>query len=343
MGDVDQLPSVGPGALLRDSIDAGVVPVVRLDTIFRQAAASLIIDNAHRIRRGVAPASADAPEGAISSHHLPPDPARAPARPCCTSSPSISPRASASTRPATSRCSRPCTGARWASRPSTTSCKKSPSTRPQGRGYHRGGRAFHVGDKIMQLKNDYTRDVYNGDIGFVVDVDPEERQLSVRFDERDVDYDDEALDNLTLAYAVSIHKSQGSEYPAVVIPWLRQHFVMLSRNLLYTAVTRGKKLVVLVADPRALRMALAETRKEERKTWLAERIRLPTPAEGQFRRDPTAPPTVSLFMVRATSPSDTRSDRPNRGGAARCVPSPPRPTGRVGEQRFESALSTLPH
>ena len=124
----------------------------------------------------------------------------------------------------------------------------------------------------MQLKNDYTRDVYNGDIGFVVDASPEDRKLVVRIDERDVEYDDEALENLTLAYAVSIHKSQGSEYPAVVVPWLRQHFVMLSRNLLYTAVTRGKRLVVLIADAHALKVGLAEERREDRRTALTERV-----------------------------------------------------------------------
>lgn len=143
---------------------------------------------------------------------------------------------------------------------------------PRGRGYLRGGRNFHVGDKVMQLKNDYTRDVYNGDIGFVVDMSMEDRKLVVRIDDRDVEYDDEALENLTLAYAVSIHKSQGSEYPAVVIPWLRQHAIMLSRNLLYTAVTRGKRLVVLVADPHAIELGLAEERRRERLTALTERL-----------------------------------------------------------------------
>jgi exodeoxyribonuclease V alpha subunit len=114
--------------------------------------------------------------------------------------------------------------------------------------------------------------VYNGDVGFVAALDPEERTLEVLFDDRKVVYEEGDLDELTLAYATSIHKSQGSEYPAVVIPLLTQHYVMLSRNLLYTAVTRGKKLVVLVADPRAIALALAETRREDRRTYLAERL-----------------------------------------------------------------------
>jgi exodeoxyribonuclease V alpha subunit len=125
----------------------------------------------------------------------------------------------------------------------------------------------------MQLRNDYEREVYNGDVGLITRLDPETREVLVRFDDRDVAYEEGDLDELTLAYATSIHKSQGSEYPAVVVPILTQHYVMLSRNLIYTAVTRGKRLVVLVADPRAVGLALAEMRKEERLTYLAERLR----------------------------------------------------------------------
>jgi exodeoxyribonuclease V alpha subunit len=125
----------------------------------------------------------------------------------------------------------------------------------------------------MQLRNDYDREVYNGDVGIVSAVDEEARQLFVRFYDREVAYEEGELDELVLAYATSIHKSQGSEYPAVIVPVLTSHFVMLSRNLVYTAVTRGKKLVVLVTDPRALGLALAEIRKEDRKTRLDERLR----------------------------------------------------------------------
>jgi exodeoxyribonuclease V alpha subunit len=125
----------------------------------------------------------------------------------------------------------------------------------------------------MQLENDYDREVYNGDVGIVCRLVPEERKLIVRFEDREVAYTEQDLDELVLAYATSIHKSQGSEYPAVVIPLQMNHFVMLSRNLVYTAVTRGRKLVVLVADPRSVSLALAETRKEARNTALAERLR----------------------------------------------------------------------
>ena len=269
VGDVDQLPSVGPGALLRDCIDAGHIPVVRLDTIFRQAATSLIIDNAHRIRRGVSPASATNDQGDFFLI-LRPDPLKA--------------------RETLLHLVTERIPGRFGLDPARDIQVLAPMRRgdvgietlnqelqlalnpPRGQGYVRGGRSFHVGDKVMQLKNDYTRDVYNGDIGFVVDASPEDRKLVVRIDERDVEYDDEALENLTLAYAVSIHKSQGSEYPAVVVPWLRQHFVMLSRNLLYTAVTRGKRLVVLIADAHALKVGLAEERREDRRTALTERV-----------------------------------------------------------------------
>jgi exodeoxyribonuclease V alpha subunit len=150
----------------------------------------------------------------------------------------------------------------------------------------RGKTVYRVGDKVMQLKNDYERNVWNGDVGVVLSVDTEEDALVVRFDEvpgssegRDVPYDAGALDELALAYACTIHKSQGSEYPAIVLPLLTTHFVMLSKNLLYTAVTRGKRLVVLVADPRALGLALKPphasdaARVERRATKLCERLK----------------------------------------------------------------------
>jgi exodeoxyribonuclease V alpha subunit len=144
---------------------------------------------------------------------------------------------------------------------------------PRGAAIEHHGQTFREGDKVLQLKNDYEREVYNGDLGVVARVAVEDRHLTVRFDGRDVDYQEADLENLTLAYATSIHKSQGSEYPAVVIPLLTSHFVMLSRNLVYTAVTRGKKLCVLVSDPRALKLALGEVRREERVTRLAERLK----------------------------------------------------------------------
>jgi exodeoxyribonuclease V alpha subunit len=144
---------------------------------------------------------------------------------------------------------------------------------PEGPQVQKGARILRLGDKVMQLRNDYEKDIFNGDIGRIVGVDSADRSLTVRFDERDVAYTDSDIDELTLAYATSIHKSQGSEYPAVIIPVVTQHFIMLARNLLYTAVTRGKQLVILVADPRALTIALGEARKERRLSHLAQRMR----------------------------------------------------------------------
>ncbi|HZU81936.1 MAG TPA: ATP-dependent RecD-like DNA helicase, partial [Polyangiaceae bacterium] len=135
-----------------------------------------------------------------------------------------------------------------------------------------GGAAFREGDKVMQLRNDYEKNVFNGDVGRVVEVDRGQGTMVVRFDDRDVAFDASDLDDLVLAYACTVHKSQGSEYPAVVIPLLTTHYVMLSRNLLYTAVTRGKRLVVLVSDPRAVQLALSERRKGDRRTRLAARL-----------------------------------------------------------------------
>ncbi len=271
VGDADQLPSVGPGALLRDIIESRAVHVVRLNEIFRQAGESRIVQNAHRILHGDMPESAD-PESPRADFFV-------------VSRREAEEAASAVKELVTVRIPR-----RFGFDPrkdvqvltpmhrgpaGTTALNQllQAALNPTGPALSHHGQAFRLGDKVLQLKNDYDREVYNGDLGVISRVDEQERRLSVRFDARDVDYQDADLENLTLAYATSIHKSQGSEYPAVVIPLLSAHFVMLSRNLVYTAVTRGKKLCVLVSDPRALKLALGEVRKEERVTRLAERLR----------------------------------------------------------------------
>jgi exodeoxyribonuclease V alpha subunit len=269
VGDVDQLPSVGPGAVLRDVIASGAVPTVRLSQIFRQAEGSLIVQNAHRIHDGDKPEGAtgkdgefyvihrDSPESAAQVIHdlvterIPRGFGLHPVRDVQVLTPMHRGPAGAIALNETLQA----------------------ALNPQGPSVTRGSRTFRLGDKVMQLRNDYDREVWNGDVGLVSAVDAEAHTLTVQFDGRDVEYEAGELDELTLAYATSIHKSQGSEYPAVVIPLLTAHFVMLSRNLLYTAVTRGKRLVVLVADPRALALALSQTRKEERLTGLATRLR----------------------------------------------------------------------
>jgi exodeoxyribonuclease V alpha subunit len=143
---------------------------------------------------------------------------------------------------------------------------------PSGMGLVRGGTTFRAGDRVMQLRNNYDKDVYNGDIGFVKSVDADERTMIVAFDGRPVKYDAGDLDELVLAYAMTIHKSQGSEYPAVIVIMHTQHYVMLQRNLLYTAITRGKKLVLLMGVPYAVDQAIKTNTVRERRTGLAERL-----------------------------------------------------------------------
>ncbi len=271
VGDADQLPSVGPGAVLRDVLASGVVPSVRLDEIFRQAGTSGIVENAHRVHRGEPPIGAATDDARadffVISRREPEEAAhvieelvtrRIPARFGLDPQRDVQVLTPMHRGPAGT---------------AALNALLQAGLNPRGAGLERGSITLRAGDKVMQTKNDYDRDVFNGDIGIVLRVDAEQRALLARFDDREVKYDDADLDALVLAYATSIHKSQGSEYPAVVIPLLTSHFVMLSRNLLYTAVTRARKLCVLVADPRALKLALAETRKEDRMTRLAERLR----------------------------------------------------------------------
>jgi exodeoxyribonuclease V alpha subunit len=143
---------------------------------------------------------------------------------------------------------------------------------PNGEAVARGGRLFRVNDKVMQIKNNYEKEAFNGDIGQIVGIDLEEQKLVVKFEDRIIDYDWSELDELVLAYAISIHKSQGSEYPAVVIPLLTQHYIMLQRNLLYTAITRAKRLVVLVGSKRAIAIAIKNNKVQFRYTNLSPRL-----------------------------------------------------------------------
>jgi exodeoxyribonuclease V alpha subunit len=272
VGDADQLPSVGPGALLRDIIDSRVVSVVRLNEIFRQAGESRIVQNAHRILNGDMPESAD-PESPRADFFV--VPRREAEEAAETVKELVTVRIPRRFGLDPLRDVQVLTPMHRGPAGTTALNQLLQATlNPSGPAVEHHGQIFRVGDKVLQLKNDYEREVYNGDLGIIARANGDERKLSVRFDGRDVDYQEADLDMLTLAYATSIHKSQGSEYPAVVIPLLTAHFVMLSRNLVYTAVTRGKKLCVLVADPRALKLALAEVKREERVTRLAERLRL---------------------------------------------------------------------
>ena len=278
VGDVDQLPSVGPGSVLADAINSGIVPCVRLVKIFRQAEKSLIVQNAHRINAGelplVPPRGEDSDFFVIEKRDA--DEARAMIVELVTNR---IPKAFGLDPVRDIQVLTPMN--RGPAGTLALNEALQAALNPNGAALVRSKNTFRVGDKVMQLKNDYDKSVWNGDVGVVASIDVEEEAMVVRYDEsREVPYDGSSLDELTLAYACTIHKSQGSEYPAVVIPILTSHFVMLGKNLVYTAVTRGKRLVVLVADPRAMKMALdpnpiaGKTGEDRtRHTKLAARIR----------------------------------------------------------------------
>ncbi|MBP2312136.1 SF1B family DNA helicase RecD2 [Azospirillum soli] len=268
VGDVDQLPSVGPGQVLGDVIGCGAVPVVRLTEIFRQAATSRIIVNAHRINAGHMPdwpkagdesdfyfVEAATPEIGIAKlieivrGRIPRrfgfDPVRDVQILC------------------------PMNRGGMGARSLNIELQRvlNPPVEPR---VERFGWTFGVGDKVMQIENDYDKEVYNGDLGIVSALDPEEGTLTAEFDGRPVTYDYGELDEIVLAYATTIHKSQGSEYPVVIIPVMTQHYTMLHRNLIYTGVTRGKRLVVMIGQRKALAMAVRGTQGRRRWSKLGE-------------------------------------------------------------------------
>jgi exodeoxyribonuclease V alpha subunit len=254
VGDVDQLPSVGPGQVLADMIASGAVPVVRLTEVFRQAAKSQIIVNAHRINEGVFP-DLRKPEGESDFYFVEADDPEAAVPRIVELVKTRIPRRFGldPIRDTQVLCpmNRGGVGAR------SLNIELQAALNPAGeRKVERFGWTFAPGDKVMQIENDYDKEVYNGDIGYVVNVDLDEGELSASFDGRPVTYGFGELDTLVPAYAVTIHKSQGSEYPAVIIPVLTQHYAMLQRNLLYTGITRGKRLVVLVGQKKAIAIAV---------------------------------------------------------------------------------------
>ena len=272
VGDVDQLPSVGPGSVLGDVISSGAVPTVRLTEIFRQAAESLIVVNAHRIQEGAEPdlgtAAADRESDRRDFFFLEEDDPAAAATLIRDLVAVRLPRRygfSPQEIQVLSPMHRGELGAGNLNRLLQETLTAGAA------GIERGQRTLRVGDKVMQVKNDYDKEVWNGDSGTVEGVGDE--ALAVRFDDRLVEYTLDELDTLVLAYAATVHKSQGSEYPAVVIPVHTQHYVMLQRNLLYTAVTRGKRLVVLVGTRKALALAVRNADVAARASGLAARLR----------------------------------------------------------------------
>src|SRR5262245_18096619 len=277
VGDIDQLPSVGPGQVLADIIASGAVPVVRLTEVFRQAAQSRIITSAHRINQGSMPDLG--PPGTESDFYFvqADDPPTAVGRIIELAKTRIPKRFSLDpVRDIQVLCpmNRGGVGAR------SLNIELQAALNPAGeRKVERFGWTFAPGDKVMQIENDYEKDVYNGDIGYIGNVDPDDGELTASFDGRTVTYRFGELDSLVPAYAATIHKSQGSEYPAVVIPIMMQHYVMLQRNLLYTGVTRGKKLVVLVGQKKAVAIAVRNASGRRRWSKLSEWLRpsLPQP------------------------------------------------------------------
>src|SRR6476660_3995512 len=274
IGDIDQLPSVGPGQILADVIASGAVPVVRLTEVFRQAAQSRIITNAHRINRGAIP-DLSRPEGDSDFYFVQADdPETAVPRIIELVKTRIPQRFSLDPiRDIQALCPMN----RGGGCRSSLNIELQAALNPAGeRKVERFGWTFAPGDKVMQIENDYDKEVYNGDIGFVVDVEPVEGELTASFDGRPVTYGFGELDALVPAYAASIHKSQGSEYPAVVIPVMTQHYAMLQRNLLYTGVTRGKRLVVLVGQKKAIAIAVRNVSGRRRWSklgeWLCSRL-----------------------------------------------------------------------
>lgn len=287
VGDVDQLPSVGPGSVLRDVIDSGAADVVRLQHIFRQAEASHIVVNAHRINAGEMPelsggrstgddATSDEPsrDFYFIERDDPPAIVATIKQLVAQRIPQRFGHHSVDDIQVLTPMQRGALGVAQINVELQALLNPAlPAADGTARELVRGSRVFREGDKVMQVINNYDLDVFNGDIGRIARIDPEERLALVRFDDREVTYQLADLDELVLAYACSIHKSQGSEYPAVVVPLHTQHYVMLRRNLLYTAVTRGKKLVVLVGSRKAVSLAIKTERVEARYSRLAERLR----------------------------------------------------------------------
>ncbi len=270
VGDVDQLPSVGAGNVLRDIIDSGIVPTVRLTEIFRQAKESLIVVNAHRINRGEMPLIMQ--DGGLlhDFYFFPveePEKVREKILDLCKEKIPVKfgyhPIDDIQVLTPMHRGS---VGA------SHLNAGLQECLNPSSDRLVRGGKVFKPGDKVMQVRNNYDKDVFNGDVGRIAHIDAENQEVTVNYDGRPVIYDYAELDEIVVAYAVSIHKSQGSEYPVVVMPVHTQHYMLLQRNLLYTGITRAKKLVVLVGTMKAIAIATRNNRPQQRYTLLKERL-----------------------------------------------------------------------
>ncbi|MGO8991225.1 MAG: ATP-dependent RecD-like DNA helicase [bacterium] len=271
VGDVDQLPSVGPGNVLKDIIRSGKFTVVRLTEIFRQARESMIVVNAHKVNQGEIPVlkEIDQPEKTdfqfiqeedpekilqnildLCSERIPRDFRFHPLREIQVLTPMHKGTIGVT----------------------NLNIELQKRLNPGQSGVTRGAWTFRSGDKVMQIVNNYDKDVFNGDIGWISKIDPEEREVTIEFDGRLVPYDYSDLDEVVLAYAVSVHKSQGSEYPVVILPVVTQHYMLLQRNLIYTGITRAKKLVIMIGTKKALAIAIRNNKPQRRYTLLSERL-----------------------------------------------------------------------
>ena len=269
VGDVNQLPSVGPGNVLRDVIASGVVPVVELLEVFRQAAESDIICNAHLINKGSLPELHQSGGRKTDFYFFKQDDPEAAADLIVDLVRDRIPRKFGFRSEEIQVLSPMLRGGVGVN---SLNRRLQDAVNPQPISLARGERQFRLNDRVMQVRNNYDKDVFNGDMGTIIYLDAEEREVTVRFDERNVNYLWEEMDELVPAYAISIHKSQGGEYPVVVIPLMMQHYMLLQRNLVYTAVTRGRKMVVLVGEWRALATAVRNNHIRRRYTWLARRL-----------------------------------------------------------------------
>jgi exodeoxyribonuclease V alpha subunit len=271
VGDVDQLPSVGPGNVLKDIIKSGKFTVVTLTEIFRQAQESTIVVNAHRVNQGQFPVlkEVDKPEESdfqfiqeenpekilqnildLCGERIPGQYGFHPIKEIQVLAPMHKGTIGVA----------------------NLNIELQKRLNPGPPGITRGAWNFRLGDKVMQVVNNYDKDVFNGDIGRISKIDPEEREVVIEFDGRPVPYDYSDLDEIVLAYAVSVHKAQGSEYPVVILPVVTQHYLLLQRNLIYTGITRAKKRVVLIGTKKALAIAIRNNQPHRRYTSLSERL-----------------------------------------------------------------------
>jgi len=270
VGDVNQLPSVGAGNVLKDIIASGEIQVVELNEIFRQARESLIIVNAHKINNGQLPSFKSPGQKPDDFYFIEQEDPEEVLRIILELTKERIPRHfgfdSVDDIQVLTPMHKGVVGA------GNLNAELQKALNPVEDGVMRNNRYFRMKDKVMQVKNNYDKEVFNGDIGRITSIDPEEQVVTISFDGRAISYDYTDLDEIVLAYAVSVHKSQGSEYPAVVIPIHTQHYILLQRNLVYTAVTRARNLVVMVGTMKALAIGVNNDKTQKRYTGLRHRL-----------------------------------------------------------------------